>query len=72
MELWNEETYQRTSAFNGHTGYISDCMVSGNNSVLYSASQDKTVKLWDIKSGANIATIAGHTRGLWHDLVDLH
>lgn len=64
VEMWDENTQQRLKVFNGHTSYISECVISNNNSVLYSSSRDKTVRLWDLKGGTRIAMFSGHTRGV--------
>lgn len=46
---------------------ISVCnLASGNNSdTVLSSSWDKTAKLWDISSGATLATFVGHEAAVW-------
>ena len=47
----------------GHTHYVqSVCEVGG---MLASGSLDKTVKLWDVRSGTCVKTLAGHTYAVY-------
>jgi len=45
-----------------HSGKIYGMVVSGNK--LFSASSDKTVKVWDPITLENLATFTGHTDGV--------
>ncbi len=44
----------------GHIDAICDITFSEDGKLLASASKDKTVKLWDIESKCEIATLEGH------------
>ncbi|MBW4524765.1 MAG: caspase family protein [Phormidium tanganyikae FI6-MK23] len=44
----------------GHTAPITQIQISPDNSLLISASTDKTIRLWNIETGELIRTIAGH------------
>ncbi|KAF3935356.1 hypothetical protein ABW19_dt0209518 [Dactylella cylindrospora] len=44
----------------GHTYRVNSVAFSPNNRLLVSASDDKTIKLWDITSGAILQTLVGH------------
>ena len=47
--------------FSGHEGSIND-MVIIDKKTLASGSSDKTVKLWEIKTGWCLMSLEGHTR----------
>merc|ERR1711874_967766 len=44
----------------GHTGYLSCCRFLDDNQILTS-SGDMTCVLWDIETGQQVTTFAGHT-----------
>jgi WD40 repeat protein len=45
----------------GHTGSIHHLAFSPDGSIMATASLDKTVKIWDAKSGKELKTLKGHT-----------
>lgn len=48
----------------GHTGDVNACAISASGTRIISASEDKTLKLWDATSGAEIAALIGHTHSV--------
>jgi len=44
----------------GHTNYVYALTVLPDGS-LVSGSEDKTIKIWDVKNGQTIKTLTGHT-----------
>lgn len=45
----------------GHTDLVPDVVFSPNGAFLASASQDKTVRVWDTATGICMAILEGHT-----------
>jgi WD40 repeat protein len=48
----------------GHTGFVFSASFSPDGSLVVTASLDKTAKVWDAKSGAEVLTLKGHTGSL--------
>ena len=46
--------------FNGHSKYINSIQFNDNGNFIISASQDKTIRLWDIESGRCMRIFEGH------------
>lgn len=53
----------RVSELKGHTAEVESIVF--NETMLASGSQDRTIKLWDIKSGNLLQTLKGHDKGVW-------
>eukprot|EP00981_Chlorochromonas_danica_P005788 scaffold1190_cov187-Ochromonas_danica.AAC.20 len=49
----------------GHEKDINCLLASPNDSLIASASQDKTIRLWNSLDLSPIATLKGHKRGVW-------
>jgi WD40 repeat protein len=48
----------------GHRDWVFSVAFSPDGKTLASASQDKTVKLWDTATGKELATLKGHSQGV--------
>ncbi|SMD33695.1 WD40 repeat [Reichenbachiella faecimaris] len=45
----------------GHTAAINSVKYGPDGNVVYSASDDKSIKMWDVKTGVDISTFNAHT-----------
>jgi WD40 repeat protein len=52
-----------TMSFSGHTDAIK-CMRWGGSNLLYSGSQDRTIKVWDTATGERLFTLGEPTDGI--------
>jgi WD40 repeat protein len=48
----------------GHTGEVNAVAVTADGRMAVSASNDRTLKVWDLDSGAELHTLRGHAGGL--------
>ncbi|MGB3267583.1 MAG: NACHT domain-containing protein [Microcoleus sp.] len=60
--LWQVSDCQQIVFCKGHTDWIRSLTFSPDGTTLASASFDKTVKLWDIRTGECLKTLQGHGR----------
>jgi WD40 repeat protein len=60
---WPEEGDMSTQA---HQGKVTSCAASPEGTFFVSASEDNTLKVWDAKSGQDMATLAGHPDEVSH------
>jgi len=51
-------------ALQGHTGEVNGCAISADGRWVVSASDDKTVKIWNRESGEMVHSLQGHTNGV--------
>jgi WD40 repeat protein len=53
---------QRT--LKGHTGWVRSLAVTPDSKVLISASDDATIRFWDLSNGRCFRTLKAHTGGI--------
>ena len=61
--LWDVATRTEIATLEGHTSTVESVSFSPDGIVLASGSQDATVRLWNVTTGRNIATLGGGGRG---------
>jgi WD40 repeat protein len=54
-----------SNTLGGHANSVNGVSFSPDGKMLASASDDKTVKLWDTSTGKEIKTLTGHTDKVW-------
>eukprot|EP01102_Stenamoeba_stenopodia_P000590 TRINITY_DN10575_c0_g1_i1.p1 TRINITY_DN10575_c0_g1~~TRINITY_DN10575_c0_g1_i1.p1 ORF type:complete len:326 (-),score=15.09 TRINITY_DN10575_c0_g1_i1:98-1075(-) len=73
IDVW-EDQGELKCTLTGHSSWV-NCLRELRDSVLVSASQDETVKLWDVTAGACLHTFRGHNDnvvGVVELLDDIH
>jgi WD40 repeat protein len=53
--------FELVNTLTGHSGAVYALILDEQENRIYSASQDATVKLWDIRSSQNVQTYSGHS-----------
>jgi hypothetical protein len=51
--------------FSGHTDWVRGCAFSPDGRLALSASDDGTLRLWEVGSGQSVRVFSGHTRAVW-------
>lgn len=67
-DFWNEETTRLNAhvrEFEGHTGLVRSTVISASANFMASASEDTTIRAWDISSGTLKQRFTGYTSGIW-------
>jgi ribosomal protein L22 len=54
-----------TRTLSGHTGEVNSVAFSPDGKWLLTGSDDKTARLWDAATGAEVRTFSGHTDQVW-------
>lgn len=62
IHIWNAKNGNKIDEYYGHTDAISDMILSSDGHTLVSASNDRTVRMWDLATGSekNISPLMGH------------
>lgn len=64
IQIWRQDTQGAWNMYRelgGHQNRISTVDVSLDGKTIASGSRDKTVRLWDVESGQEVAVLHGHT-----------
>jgi len=60
IKIYNRKLIKCTKTINGHTGLIRDLFLSEDDITLFSGSDDKTIRMWNIKTGRCLKVFKGH------------
>ncbi|OWB56032.1 hypothetical protein B5S28_g1922 [[Candida] boidinii] len=63
--LWELNSCKLLHNLTGHEGSIFGVKASNDGKYLVSCSDDRSIKIWDIESGENLATGWGHGARIW-------
>lgn len=58
MEVWDIVKLRCVRKFTSHSNKINDCFFSKDNKFVFSCSQDKTLKIFEVLSGKQINSIS--------------
>ena len=59
--MWRVADGELVATLAGHRGGVSDCAWGAGSDYLATASDDKTLGLWDARSGKLLRQLTGHT-----------
>ena len=62
--LYNAATGAEVALLTGHASWVRSVSFSLDGQTLASASDDKTVRLWDVSGGEELSVLQGHTDGV--------
>mmetsp|Transcript_50247 Transcript_50247/g.100232 ORF Transcript_50247/g.100232 Transcript_50247/m.100232 type:complete len:660 (+) Transcript_50247:113-2092(+) len=63
ITVWNATTWEQIGEMNGHTAWVNALLVDEERGMLFSASDDGTVRGWDLGSLECVRVLKGHTKG---------
>ncbi len=64
LYVWSLADYQLRQICQGHQDWITALAFDPQGQILASGSDDWTIKLWHLNSGASLKTLAGHTHSV--------
>ena len=63
-KLWDLRCGKCGRTFAGHTDVVRHAEISPYGRVAITASDDHTLKVWDVSSGAELTSLRGHSAGV--------
>ncbi|XWK88065.1 MAG: tetratricopeptide repeat protein [Phormidium sp.] len=55
------ENFTLAQTLKAHSDYVRTVLISPDGQILFSGSDDKTIKIWELSTGKEIRTLTGHT-----------
>ena len=62
LQLWDASTLDSIATLEGHRDNVTSVSFSPDGRTLASGDKEETIKLWDVKTGRNVATLSERTR----------
>lgn len=59
------ENFTLAQTLTGHSDFVRSVLVSPDGQTLFSGSDDKTIKIWELSTGKLIRTLSGHTHYIY-------
>ena len=63
IAMFDTASWQQVGVLAGHEGWVNAMYVDDQRKLLYSASEDTTVKVWDLRTRECVQTLEGHEMG---------
>ncbi|OMJ80771.1 hypothetical protein SteCoe_18878 [Stentor coeruleus] len=60
MIMWDLENLRQICTFAGHTDNVTTCIITNDKKYALTGSKDKTIRIWDLKDGVEIAVFEWH------------
>jgi len=60
IKFYNKDMGKCVKTITGHTGLIRDLLLMEDGNILFSGSDDKLIKMWDLSKSHCIRTFKGH------------
>src|SRR5262249_61153250 len=57
--IWDAATGQSIAELKGHTDFVTSAVFSADGSLVLTASEDKTARVWDTELGAEVLALPG-------------
>lgn len=54
VQVWDAVKHSQTAVLNGHKGYVRDLALRTGDQMLATASEDQTIRLWNLAEGAEV------------------
>lgn len=61
IKIFLTQTGEHLHTFFGHDNWVRSLVIHSNNKYLYSASDDKTIRIWDLFYGRMVRQIDAHS-----------